>query len=103
MHGNPESPLQNLGASNWLPIHDHATSPIQVGDTLFVNDHSTEITAISPKQILAKDLLSQAIHVVGPPGQFFHDTSGLLTSARRSTRFRSQQAFFTYNRMGGGS
>ena len=100
-NGDPESPLQNLGAANWLPVHDHVTSPLQVGDTLFVNDHPTKITSVSPQQILAKDLLSKSIHIVGPTGQFFHDTSGLLTSARRSTRFRSQSAYFTYNSFGG--
>ena len=28
--GNREVPLQNLGAPNWLPVHDHVSSPIQV-------------------------------------------------------------------------
>jgi hypothetical protein len=99
--GNPEPDLGNCGAESWLPAHDHVSSPIQPGDTLFIADNPTVVTAVSASMISTRDLISDVIHQVSPKARFLRDVSGILTKGRYSTRHRTQAAFFTYDRLGG--
>jgi hypothetical protein len=101
VNGDPESPFSDLGAPAFLPVHDHASSPIQSGDTLFVGDSPTVVTSVSPQMIRSQNLITNTFHETSPTARFFKDSSNLLTRSRYTTRFRTQAAFFTYNRLGG--
>jgi len=94
--------LNDIGVAGWLPVHDSVASPIQVGDTLIVLNTPTEVVAVSPDMIQARDLRTRKLLSVPTCNPFFEDRTGMLTGARVSTRFRKQRALFTYNQLGGG-
>ena len=98
---NDEPLLTDLGAGDWLPVANHPSSPITVGDTLFVGSNPTEVVSISPSQIQTRNIITSELRNIQPAGQFFRDDSGMLAEGRKSTRTRKKTAFYTYDKPGG--
>ena len=69
---NSQPTLNDLGECSFLPTHDGVASPLQTGDTLFIGNSPTSITAVSPTNIESKHLVTGTVHNTSPQGQFFN-------------------------------